>query len=245
MTSSRKEGGYALIITLLVTTLLVAVVVEFAYSVYVSTARAANFTGSQRASLLAANGVKLGQKALALLLAADPYLSSAKDGLAFSRVEGDLSVTVRAVDELSKISTRVVYTGTGVLNDNIHGSYARLVSHLSLDPNLTDTLADWIDSDDEPRIYGAEGRDFYRSLPSPYDPKNGYLGSLEELLMIKDYTREVFDAISPYVTVHNNTGAVNINTAPAPVIMALSENITEELAERLIRYRKENTFKDR
>ena len=57
--------------------------------------------------------------------------------------------------------------------------------------------------------------------------------------MIKDYDRSVFDALSPYVTVHNNDGLVNINTAPAKVIMALSENITAELAEELLRYRKE------
>jgi general secretion pathway protein K len=245
MTSLRKEGGYALVVTLLVTTLLVAVVVEFVYSVYVSTARAANFTGSQRAALLAANGIELGDKALDLLLTQDPHLSVAKNGFSFTKIEGDLSVTVRAVDELSKLSTAVVYTGTGVVNDKIHGSYTRLMSHLLGDPNLTDTLADWIDSDDEPRTYGAEGRDFYRSLRSPYDPKNGYLASLEELLMIKGYTRKVFDTINPYVTAHNNNGLVNINTAPAPVIMALSENITEELAGNLIRYRKENTFTDR
>ena len=44
----RAEAGFALVVTLLVTAVLVAVVVEFAYSVYVATARAANFSDSQR-----------------------------------------------------------------------------------------------------------------------------------------------------------------------------------------------------
>lgn len=244
MTRAGKERGYVLIITLLVTTLLVAVIVEFAYNVYVSTARAANFSQSQRAALLAANGVELGAEALKLLIAQDPYLIT-KDGLTFTKTEGDMSVTVRAVDERSKLSTAVVYRDTGVTNDKIHKSYSALLKLLTLEPNLTDTLADWIDSDSEPRRYGAEGRDFYRGLRSPYDPRNSYLGSLEELLMIKDYDKSVLDALSPYVTVHNNDGLVNINTAPAKVIMALSENITAELAEELLRYRKEFGIKKR
>lgn len=247
MTFFKRGGdeGYALILTLFMTALLVAVIVEFAYSVYVSTARAANFTGSQRAALLAANGVELGEKALALMLAQDPFLRVEKDGFTFTKTDGDLSVEIRAVDELSRISTAVVYTDTGVVNDKVHGSYSRLLEHLGLDAHLTDTLADWIDSDDEPRIYGAEGVDFYRALPRPYDPKNGGLESLEELLMIKGYTPEVFNAISPYVTVYNTRGLVNINTAPESVLMALSEDITEELAAELVRYRKQSRFKDR
>ncbi len=238
------EQGYALILTLFVTALLVAVVVEFAYSIYVSTARAANFTGSQRAALLAANGVELGGKALGLLLTQDPYMGVAKDGFTFTRTDGDLSVEIRAVDELSRISTAVVYAGTGVVNDKVKGSYSRLLERLKLDPHLADTLADWIDSDDEPRMYGAEGVDFYQALPRPYQPKNNDLESLEELLMIKGYTQEVFNAISPYVTVYNTEGLVNINTAPESVLMALSEDITEELAAELIRYRQESPFKD-
>ncbi len=247
MSFFKKGGdrGYALILMLFITALLVAVVVEFAYSVYVSTARAANFTGSQRAALLATNGIELGEKALDLLLKQDPFLSSVQEGLAFSKTDGDLTVEIRAVDELSRISTAVVYTDTGVVNDKVHGSYSRLLERLELDPHLTDTLADWIDSDDEPRMYGAEGVDFYRPLPRPYHPKNGGLESLEELLMIKGYTTKVFNTISPYVTVYNTEGLVNINTATESVVMALSEDITEELAAELIRYRKESPFKDR
>ncbi len=149
------------------------------------------------------------------------------------------------MDELSRISAAVVYANTGVVNDKVHGSYSRLLSHLKLDAHLADTLADWIDSDDEPRIYGAESVDFYGSLPRPYSPKNDYLDSLEELRMIKGYTPEVFNTISPYVTVYSTTGLVNINTAPESVVMALSGDITEELAKELIRYRKESPFKDR
>jgi DNA uptake protein ComE-like DNA-binding protein len=58
-------------------------------------------------------------------------------------------------------------------------------------PGMTETIADaildWIDSDDEPRMLGAE-RDYYSTLTTPYAPRNGPIGSIEELLLVRDVT---------------------------------------------------------
>jgi type II secretory pathway component PulK len=58
-------------------------------------------------------------------------------------------------------------------------------------PGMTETIADsildWIDPDDEQRMLGAE-RDYYSTLDPPYEPRNGALGSIEELLMVRDVT---------------------------------------------------------
>jgi type II secretory pathway component PulK len=58
-------------------------------------------------------------------------------------------------------------------------------------PGMTDALADaildWIDPDDDQRESGAE-RDYYSSLEPPYAPRNGPLGSIEELLLVKGVT---------------------------------------------------------
>jgi type II secretory pathway component PulK len=58
-------------------------------------------------------------------------------------------------------------------------------------PGMTETIADaildWIDSDDNPRSLGAE-RDYYASLDPPYAPRNGPLGSIEELLLVRGVT---------------------------------------------------------
>jgi Type II secretion system (T2SS), protein K len=58
-------------------------------------------------------------------------------------------------------------------------------------PGMTESIAeailDWIDSDDETRQLGAE-RDYYASMPRPYAPRNGPLGSIEELLMVREVT---------------------------------------------------------
>lgn len=53
--------------------------------------------------------------------------------------------------------------------------------------SIADAILDWIDPDDDSRQLGAE-RDYYASLPHPYAPRNGSLGSIEELLLVRDVT---------------------------------------------------------
>ena len=53
--------------------------------------------------------------------------------------------------------------------------------------SIADAILDWIDPDDQPRQLGAE-RDYYSSLAAPYEPRNGALASIEELLMVRDVT---------------------------------------------------------
>ncbi|MFV2065372.1 MAG: hypothetical protein ACC645_00220, partial [Pirellulales bacterium] len=48
-----------------------------------------------------------------------------------------------------------------------------------------DALLDWIDSDSQPREYGAED-DYYTGLDPPYAARNGIPVTLEELLLIKE-----------------------------------------------------------
>jgi len=83
------------------------------------------------------------------------------------------------------------------------------------------------------------------------EPKKAALDSLEELLYLgmneedfygKVENWEFFPGIKEMATVWSN-GRVNINTAPLQVIMALSPDIDESLAQSLIEYRKEHPFK--
>jgi DNA uptake protein ComE-like DNA-binding protein len=55
---------------------------------------------------------------------------------------------------------------------------------------IADAILDWIDSDDEPREYGAE-IDYYSSIDPPYRPRNGPIGSVDELLMVRGVTPDL------------------------------------------------------
>ncbi|MCO8121978.1 general secretion pathway protein GspK [Stieleria sp. TO1_6] len=53
--------------------------------------------------------------------------------------------------------------------------------------DVADAILDWLDEDDEPRLYGAE-LEYYSTLPTPYEPANKQLSSVEELLLVRGVT---------------------------------------------------------
>ncbi|MDY0166967.1 MAG: type II secretion system protein GspK [Thermoguttaceae bacterium] len=54
---------------------------------------------------------------------------------------------------------------------------------------IADAILDWLDEDDETREFGAESQ-YYQALAAPYQPANGPLRRLEELLHVRGVTRE-------------------------------------------------------
>ena len=56
---------------------------------------------------------------------------------------------------------------------------------------VADSIQDWIDTDDAPRVAGAES-DYYQSLTPPYNAKNAPIDDLSELLLIKGVTPEMY-----------------------------------------------------
>jgi len=82
------------------------------------------------------------------------------------------------------------------------------------------SIIDWRDEDEEFLDGGAE-KDYYQSLEFPYDCKNGDFSAIEELLLVKGMTREIFNDLKDYVTV-NGDGKVNMNTASNEVMHAVA-----------------------
>lgn len=56
--------------------------------------------------------------------------------------------------------------------------------------DTAEAILDWLDPDDEPRPFGAES-EFYSTLPTPYEPRNGPIDSVEELLLVRGVTPEL------------------------------------------------------
>lgn len=101
---------------------------------------------------------------------------------------------------------------------------------------IIEAVLDWQDADDEKRDSGAES-DYYEGLERPYPCKNGNFEALEELLLVKGMTRDLFDGIKDHLTVYGN-GGVNINTADAGTLALLG--MDEDLAGRIVRHRNGN-----
>ena len=94
---------------------------------------------------------------------------------------------------------------------------------------LAASIKDWVDSDSQLSIpFGSAEDSDYRSLRYPYEAKDSDMESLDELLLVKGMTPEIFDKIQDYLTVYGD-GRVNVNTASKIVLLALglNERITD------------------
>ena len=79
------------------------------------------------------------------------------------------------------------------------------------------------------RLPNGAGDDYYKSLTPPYECKHADFSILEELMLVKGVTPELFNSIKDYITIYGLDGKVNINTATKKVMLAmgLSEGLID------------------
>lgn len=130
---------------------------------------------------------------------------------------------------------------TLLLADNYEEDGARkvLLALPGMTESIADAILDWLDPDDEPRLLGAE-RDYYSSLDPPYEPRNGPLHSIEELLLVRDVTPALLfgadlnrnglieESEKPYTVidgVDNTSGALNRGWAAYLTLDSAERNV--------------------
>lgn len=238
----KGERGFALVLTLVVTALLVALVTEFIREVSVDAGIRKSYLDAQQASLCADSGVTGALKLLTFTLGTQQY-TSLRDQWAqpINKDEDQGSVEVTIEEESGKLNLNYIVAPNGTYYAAWQ-IYALLLKRLQLPQELCDTLGDWCDTNDEIRPYGAESS-YYRQLKPPYNAKNGSLNSVEELGLVKGYDAQTVEKLRPFVTVFGADGKINVNTAPKEVLVSLNEQMTDELANRIIEYRSGTPFK--
>lgn len=104
--------------------------------------------------------------------------------------------------------------------------------------DLTLSIIDWLDTDSEVTMGGAED-EYYLSLEPPYHCKNAPMDSIEEILLVKGMKSEYFfgtenyDGLKNYVTV-GTSGKININTASEMVLKGISEHFNDDVVSSII-----------
>ena len=100
----------------------------------------------------------------------------------------------------------------------------RLLESLELKPELAQAIVDWIDPDRDPLFPdGAEDSDYTVMNPA-YLAANQPFTSVSELRLVKGVDRETYDKLAPYVCALLPGTTLNVNTALAPVLAALSDD---------------------
>ncbi|MGD0278793.1 MAG: type II secretion system minor pseudopilin GspK [Smithella sp.] len=247
----HNNRGIALITVILIIVILVAVVIELNRSSRADIYDAANVSDGIKLTYIAKSGF---YGAAALLTNSQNNYDTLRDDWAHMETISLQSNTLftdgyfvaRIEDEDGKIPLNKLINGNDY-NPEIKEILIRLLSQpeFGLDEEtvagIVDSIKDWIDSDDNVTGYGAESA-YYLSLNPPYEAKNAPLDCIEELLMVKGITKEIFygtkdkPALADYVTADSD-GMININTAPEMVLRSLCDGITPELADKIDEYR--------
>ncbi|HQS59051.1 MAG: hypothetical protein B7Y56_06450 [Gallionellales bacterium 35-53-114] len=122
--------------------------------------------------------------------------------------------------------------------------FQRLLGVLGLPADLAPALADWMDADSEAQSGGAEDG-YYLALPQPYRTSNRALVEIGELAGVRGYDSRTIDVLRAFVSVlPANRTPVNVNFAPAEVMMAVIEGMTLSDARLLVQQRQGQPFKD-
>jgi general secretion pathway protein K len=172
-------------------------------------------------------------------------------GTSDSTAKGNPMVEGQIVKKTEKNKTTGRSTAGDPVDREMETRVRDLITRSGGNPEIVNALIDWIDHDDE--ITGTEGAedDFYKSRG--YQCKNGPLDSLDELLSIKGFDRELVidNKLKDYLTVSPTDGRINVNTAPLEVLQAvlgtkttgLTQPLNESDVADLHRYREEHELK--
>jgi general secretion pathway protein K len=244
----RGEQGIALMIVLWIILVLSLLVSGFAWTMHVETLVTSYSRKNLKAQALARAGVEV---ASVLLLAdhrspteagfdARNQAWAVNDLFYVDHPLGDGVVNVRVTDEESKLP----------INRASPEQLKRLVILMGVDPFdadvIVDSILDWIDENDLVRLNGAED-DYYLSLSPPYRAKNGPIDRVEELLLVRGVTPEIFygtpateteeaqPGLRDLVTALS-TGRVNVNTA-APIVLQAWFDLDESQAQLIEDFR--------
>ncbi len=102
--------------------------------------------------------------------------------------------------------------------------------------DIAAAILDWRESGENPRKNGAKSN-YYQTLSPSYPCKDGPFDLLEEVLLVKGMTPDIFKSIKDEITIYG-AGSVNINTADKFVLETLG--ISDTLADKIINFRNGN-----
>ncbi|MDZ7641016.1 MAG: type II secretion system minor pseudopilin GspK [Desulfurivibrio sp.] len=113
--------------------------------------------------------------------------------------------------------------------------FRRLLGACDLDENSEQAVTDWLDADQQPRFPGgAEDNEYLRGEPA-YRAANRPITDPAELALVRGLDNEEFrGCLRPLLSALPEATPLNVNTAPPPLLAALSDRLELERAERLV-----------
>lgn len=269
-----SEGGIALFLVLWVLMLLSVIVGEFCYAMRTGTTIAFNFRSQAEGYYIALAGVNRGIAEMIRNTVVSPVkLQKAESEDEKEEPRWRINAHIPPVTFGKGRFEVTIKNESGKININRAGESVlkMVVGTFNLEEGekdiIVDSIMDWRDPDDLHRVNGAED-DYYRSLPEPYDCKDAFFNSVEELLLVRGVTPELFyGGLRDMVTVLGSgkssysqkesdglsgssssrlftsiSNKINVNAASRSMLLSLPM-MTDEIVQKIMDYRKESDFK--
>lgn len=221
--SGASRGGIAMIIVMIMIIVLAVLAGGFAYSMKVETRLARNTSLDTDLEWLGRSGVELARYVLAQSATIEPVdmlrqkwaggPGNTNDALADISLTdnqlGDGTYSIKIVDLERKAN----------INTAPEALIQQALVMTGADPadfsTVTDSILDWVDRDNRARMTGAED-DYYLSLKPPYVAKNGPMGDISELLMVKGITPAIYwgPASNTFAGPRATTVSLGVNRQP-------------------------------
>jgi general secretion pathway protein K len=202
---SRQQSGLALVIVLWLVVLLGIIASGHAYNAHTETRLAAMHVRSAQARAAVETGLSY---AILQLLAEDLAKPWPIDGTVKQILFDDKQIRIAIRD------------ATGLIDLNAAGPdlLQTLTTALNVDQDrrqqIVAAILDWRDGDDIKHPGGAEESD-YLSGGYPWTPRDGVFSSVEELRYVMGMTQQLFNEMTPFVTVYSEQAGINFEfTAP-------------------------------
>lgn len=225
----KNNRGVALLVTLTVTTVLIASALAWNQKIRSAVKITAYHRDRLTLSYMAASSVSIGMAMLVEDKMQSSFDSLQEDWANPEKIkslleqvpfeEGSVNYTIS--DEIGKIQINalVQFPGGNNFNESQSALWDRFLSLFASeetfqedsDPTaIINSLKDWLDSGDDDAITGLSGAEsaYYQSLETPYPCKNGPVHHIGELALVKGITPELLqpskerDGIKEYLTVN-------------------------------------------
>ena len=261
-----NSKGVALIMVLWVITILSVVALEFCFAMRTEVNISKNYKEELESYAMAEGGI---QRALAeLVYKHDPRVQLKRKNLKIEEIPPEKKEWMtdgrlyslpfdQGVSEISIMSEG----GKVNINTVSEALLRKMIGNLGLQGEARDVVADsildWIDTDDFYRVNGAEN-DYYQSLKEPYYCKNGPLDSIEELLLVRGVTFDLFYGkkgtkkgegggeadrigLKDLFSIYSLGEQIDINSA-SPITLKFGLGLAEEVSRLIVKAREEKGF---
>ena len=135
----------------------------------------------------------------------------------------DATVSGRALDAQARFNITNLATATGIVSQPYVQAYQRLLSNLQLDSSLAQATADAVlRARPKPRSAGNDGKAPAASAATGGGSEPVAFTQIEDLLAVPGYTPQIIEKLRDFIIVLPELTPVNVNTAPAEVLAAVT-----------------------